>query len=417
VARAVTDAVSRAALTTVAAYGSFLLAERFHAAGIVASLVAGLMTSRARLAGQPGSPERGAVVACWDYASFALNSLVFLLVGFQAIQVGDMLRLWRPILVAYFVVTAGRALVVAVVGWVLRRTRERLPGSWWSVLTWSGLRGALSMVLAIDLPESLPERQWLLTVTCGVVILSIFVQGSTMTALLRRTGLIGVVQTLTPEAAGAHPLPRSPAMEITSLNVKPVEHVVHHAGWLTALRGILAVAFGVIALRSPGVAATVLVIVFAVYAFADGFLDIVLAARLGRAGQRWGWHLFEGIAGIALGVIALAFPHLTLLVLVLFVALRAIILGVVEVAAAFSWEGADSRWLLGLAGMLSVILGILLLAGPVAGAVALVWAIGVYAIIFGVALFALGLRMISAERHERHEQRAMHGPPAATAAS
>jgi uncharacterized membrane protein HdeD (DUF308 family) len=193
---------------------------------------------------------------------------------------------------------------------------------------------------------------------------------------------------------------------------KHVESLAHHAGWATALRGIIAVAFGIIALRSPHAAAATIVLIFAIFAFADGALDFLLAARLGRAGQRWGWYLFEGVVSVALGVIALAYPGVTLLALVLLVALRAIILGVIELVAAFSWEAIDSRWLLGLTGVLSIVLGIVLLGAPVAGGMALIWAIGIYAIVAGVALFVVGLRLISSERHERHEREAMQGPAA-----
>jgi uncharacterized membrane protein HdeD (DUF308 family) len=178
-----------------------------------------------------------------------------------------------------------------------------------------------------------------------------------------------------------------------------IESTARQTGWTMALRGVLAVVFGIIALRNPNAAATAFVIVFAIYAFADGFLNFVLAARLGRAGQRWGWYLFEGIASVALGVVALAYPRATLLALVLLVGLRAIILGIFELGAAFSWHGLDSRWLLGLTGVLSIILGILLFASPGAGGLALLWTIGVYAIIFGIMLFALGVRVVYAEHH------------------
>jgi CPA1 family monovalent cation:H+ antiporter len=189
-ARWAEDAVTRAALTTVAAYGSFLAAERLHASGVIATLVAGLMTAHANVAAAPGTEERRFVEACWEYASFALNSIVFLLVGFQAIQLGDLVRLWLPIVAAYLVVTASRAIVVAAVTRALRRSREAVPSTWRRVLVWSGLRGALSMVLALDLPESLPARQTLLTLTSGVVVLSILLQGLTMTPLLRRLGIL-----------------------------------------------------------------------------------------------------------------------------------------------------------------------------------------------------------------------------------
>jgi uncharacterized membrane protein HdeD (DUF308 family) len=200
-------------------------------------------------------------------------------------------------------------------------------------------------------------------------------------------------------------------MNSISAPVHNVLATVRQAGTATALRGVLAVLFGIIALRNPHAAVAALAIVFAVYAFADGVLDFVLAARLGRAGQRWGWYLFEGIVSVALGVIALAFPKLTFVALVLIVGLRAIALGVFELGAAFAWEEFDARWLLGITGVLSLVLGILLLASPVIGAAALIWTIGVYAIVFGVGLFAVGLRMLSAARHEAM----LPKPPAATA--
>jgi uncharacterized membrane protein HdeD (DUF308 family) len=175
------------------------------------------------------------------------------------------------------------------------------------------------------------------------------------------------------------------------------------------LRGIIAVIFGLIALRSPGAAAAAFVIVFAVYAFADGALEVVLAARFGQAGLRWGWYAFAGIASIALGVVALAYPHVTLLALILLVAIRAIVMGITEVVAAFSWEGVDSRWLLGVTGVLSIILGILILGSPAVGGLALIWTIGVYAIVLGIILFAHGVRTVSAEhRFEKDIQR--HAP-------
>jgi len=188
------------------------------------------------------------------------------------------------------------------------------------------------------------------------------------------------------------------------------ESTARQAGWAVALRGVLAVIFGVIALRSPGAAASAFVIVFAIYAFADGILDLVLAGQLGRARQRWGWYVFEGIATIAVGVIALAYPAVTLVTLVLLVGIRAIAVGVFELVGAFSWEGLESRWLVGITGVLSVLFGILLLASPAAGGLALLWMIGVYAIVFGAMLFCLGLRLLSTERRESHAHR-----PAATA--
>ena len=187
---------------------------------------------------------------------------------------------------------------------------------------------------------------------------------------------------------------------------RDVESTVRHAGWAMAFRGVLAVIFGIIALRSPGAAASAFVIVFAVYAFADGVLNLGLGARLGSIGQRWGWYIFEGLASIVLGVIALVYPGATLLALVLLVGIRAIVLGIFELGAAFSWTWLDSRWLMGLTGVLSIILGVLLFASPQAGGLALLWTIGVYAIVFGVMVFALGLRVA----HGGAEASRLHPP-------
>jgi uncharacterized membrane protein HdeD (DUF308 family) len=189
-----------------------------------------------------------------------------------------------------------------------------------------------------------------------------------------------------------------------------LESTARKAGWAVALRGVFAVIFGVIAIRSPHILASALVVVFAIYAFADGILDFVIAGQLRSAGQRWGWNVFEGLASIALGIIALAYPGMTLLILMLLIGLRAIAVGVFELVSAFSSEGHDSRWLLGLTGVLSIMLGVLLLGSPAAGGIVILWTIGVYAIIFGVMLFGVGLRMLSAERRMASTHR-----PAATA--
>jgi uncharacterized membrane protein HdeD (DUF308 family) len=194
------------------------------------------------------------------------------------------------------------------------------------------------------------------------------------------------------------------AQEVTS----SIESTARKTGWAVALRGIIAVIFGIIVLRSPHVAAKAFVILFAIYAFADGILDFVLAGQRGRAGETWGWYVFEGLVSIALGVIALVFPAITLLAIVLLIGIRAIVMGILEVVAAFSWEGAESRWLMGITGVLSIMLGILLLGSPAAGGVVILWTVGIYAVVFGVMLFALGLRMLSTERHVAQ----MHRPAA-----
>jgi uncharacterized membrane protein HdeD (DUF308 family) len=113
-----------------------------------------------------------------------------------------------------------------------------------------------------------------------------------------------------------------------------------------------------------------------------------------------------GIVSIGLGVLALAYPHITLLALILLVALRAIAVGIFELVAAFSsWDVSESRWLLGLTGVLSVVFGVLILGSPAVGGLALIWTIGVYAIIIGVGLFVQGVKAVRLEHRDRGETR------------
>ncbi len=183
------DPMLEITLTTIAAYGSFALAERVHLSGVIATVTAGMLCGNygARTGMSPST--RIAVESFWEYVAFALNSVVFLLIGFE-VRVGALVAAWAPIVAAFLAVTAGRAAVVALVGLALGRTRERLPRAWLAVLTWGGLRGGLSMVLALALPREIAHRELLVTMTFGVVILSILAQGLTMAPLLRRLGLV-----------------------------------------------------------------------------------------------------------------------------------------------------------------------------------------------------------------------------------
>lgn len=189
----VDDPMIEITLTTIAAYGSFVAAERFHFSGVIATVVAGMICGNhaARTGMSPST--RVAVATFWEYLAFALNSIVFLLIGFE-VKVSALLSAWKPILVAYLAMTIGRMVVLNIVGLILLPTREKLPRFWPMVLTWGGLRGGLSMVLALALPQGLPHRDLIVAMTFGVVILSILVQGITMGPLLRRLGLVGAAE-------------------------------------------------------------------------------------------------------------------------------------------------------------------------------------------------------------------------------
>jgi CPA1 family monovalent cation:H+ antiporter len=132
--------------------------------------------------------SRVAVETFWDYVAFALNSFVFLLIGFEVEL--PALAAWAPVIgVAYVGSLVGRFGVVFLATSALRGTRERVPSSWVAVLTWGGLRGALSMVLALSLPAGFPHRTQLIAMTYGVVLLSLVLQGLSMPWLIRRLEL------------------------------------------------------------------------------------------------------------------------------------------------------------------------------------------------------------------------------------
>jgi len=189
VIRRLDDPMIEITLTTLAAYGSFVTAEHFHDSGVIATVVAGMICGNyaARTGMSPST--RVAVATFWEYVAFALNSIVFLLIGFE-VQLTSLLASWKPILAAFLAVLLGRAVVMAAVGAALSRTPERVPRRWTAVLIWGGLRGGLSMVLALSLPPDFPHRELLVTMTFGVVIATILGQGLTMTPLLRRLGII-----------------------------------------------------------------------------------------------------------------------------------------------------------------------------------------------------------------------------------
>ncbi|MFO0604816.1 MAG: sodium:proton antiporter [Polyangiales bacterium] len=184
------DPMIEITLTSIAAYGSFALAERIHLSGVLATVVAGMLCGNYGAATGMSPSTRVAVETFWEYVAFALNSVVFLLIGFE-VRVDALAAAWAPVAVAFAAVLVGRAAAVAVTALALRRTAESLPPRWAAVLTWGGLRGGLSMVLALALPRDLPHRELIVTMTFGVVVASILAQGLTMGPLLRRLGLAG----------------------------------------------------------------------------------------------------------------------------------------------------------------------------------------------------------------------------------
>jgi CPA1 family monovalent cation:H+ antiporter len=190
VIKRVDDSMIEITLTTLTAYGSFVLAERLHASGVIATATAGMACGNYAAPRGMSAKTRVALESFWEYVAFALNSLVFLLIGLE-VSVEALLLAWVPVTLAFLAVTLGRAAVVLMVSSLFRRTTERIPWRWSVMLTWGGLRGALSMVLALALPGDFAERQLVVTVTFGVVLLSIVLQGTTAGPLLRALDLAG----------------------------------------------------------------------------------------------------------------------------------------------------------------------------------------------------------------------------------
>jgi len=164
--------------------------------------------------------------------------------------------------------------------------------------------------------------------------------------------------------------------------------------WLLLLRGLAAIAFGVIAFFWPDITLTALIYLFGIYAIVDGVFAIWAAFNaMGDAGPRW-WLGLSGVVGILAGLAAFFYTGITALVLLMFIAVWAIIIGLAQIWGAIELRKIlDDAWLLGLTGVLGIAFGVILIAKPGAGALALVWMIGWFAIVFGCLYIALAFRL------------------------
>jgi uncharacterized membrane protein HdeD (DUF308 family) len=166
--------------------------------------------------------------------------------------------------------------------------------------------------------------------------------------------------------------------------------------WLVALRGLVAILFGLAAFVWPGMTLTALIYLFGAFALVGGAFAIAAALWAAGAGQRFWALLLDGVLGVVAGVIAFAYPGITALALLYVIAFWAIVSGVAEIAAAIELRRViTNEWLLGLAGLASIVLGVLLVAFPREGALSVLWVIGAYALIFGVLQIALAFRLRS----------------------
>lgn len=175
--------------TTIIAYGSFLIAEHLHFSGVLSCLSAGLITGNFGYLGPISPRGREAVSSFWEYAAFVANSLIFILIGIHETR-QNFGPVFHAALAAIVLVTVGRAFAIYPFAALFMRTKLRLQMKHQHVLFWGGLRGALALALALGLPDEMPMQKEIITVTFTVVAFSVFVQGLTMTPLLRHFGEI-----------------------------------------------------------------------------------------------------------------------------------------------------------------------------------------------------------------------------------
>lgn len=160
------------------------------------------------------------------------------------------------------------------------------------------------------------------------------------------------------------------------------------------MRGVLAVLFGLVAFFMPELAWLSLIVLFGTYAILDGVFAMLSGLISSRFSPRWWVFLIEGLIGVAAGAIALVRPEIAGVALILIIASWAIVTGALEILAAIRLRREiTNEWMLGFGGFVSVVLGVLLFFQPTAGGLVIMLMIGAYALIFGIALIALGLRL------------------------
>ena len=190
------DHLVESTITAVTAYGSFELAEHFHCSGVLACITAGLLMGnfgiladdeRSRLTPQ----GREFSLALWEFIAFIANSLVFLLIGISLEKIRFLQLGFTDLAAIIILVLLGRAAGVYPLCWLIKKSKRAVSNGEQHVLWWGGLKGALALALALDLPTSLPMRNEMLVAAFGVVSFSIIAQGLTMPLLLKRLGFIG----------------------------------------------------------------------------------------------------------------------------------------------------------------------------------------------------------------------------------
>jgi CPA1 family monovalent cation:H+ antiporter len=182
------DHLVEVTFTTVAAYGSFLLANHLGLSGVLATITAGLVMGTFKTFGRVSRRGWDTLQTFWEYAAFVANSLVFLLIGMHLAH-QDFRALWLPVAIAILLVTLGRALAVYPCCALFRGSSLRVAAKHQHVLFWGGLRGTVALALALGLPADMPQREPIVVTSFAVVAFSVFAQGLTIPWLLRRMGV------------------------------------------------------------------------------------------------------------------------------------------------------------------------------------------------------------------------------------
>ena len=178
------DHLIELALSTVAAYGSFLIAEQFHASGVLSTLTAGIIIGNFGLPVSYSDKGRASLVDFWEFAAFISNSLIFLLIGLRE-ATENYANAWWPVIAAILIVTLSRAAAIYPLSFLFEKSKLKIEKNHQHILFWGGLRGALALALALGLPPEIPGRTQIVIAAFGVVTFSIFVQGLTMNPVLR----------------------------------------------------------------------------------------------------------------------------------------------------------------------------------------------------------------------------------------
>jgi uncharacterized membrane protein HdeD (DUF308 family) len=192
--------------------------------------------------------------------------------------------------------------------------------------------------------------------------------------------------------------------------------LLQRAWWMLALRGAAALLFGILAIAWPGITLLVLVALFAAYALVTGGAALIAGFQQRKTDKGWWLVLLLGVIAVAAGIVAILNPAITALVLVLVMGVNALFTGILDIALAIRLRKAiRNEWLLILAGVVSVIFGVLVMIFPGAGALAMVWMVSFYAMLTGVLLLALAFRLRAESKNRPQSPKDRGGRPAVAA--